>query len=533
MGFKIQILVFLFLVSFSVNGQYYSVLSEKYNLLRDAQLIDSGIFHNSLLIRPIPLVPVLKNPYYKNNYFKDFLNDSVQKGISIVPLTFGLIYNSFRPYGDNPGVFISSKGLQKRISAGLTFTSSFFEFSLQPEYISSENRAYNYSNEFGYQTNGVYKRVFLGQSMLSLKSNNLRFGFSNENFHIGPGQHDALLLSRNAPGFGKIFLSTRRPIRTPIGNIEFLLFGGGLDKDSTLNYENYLHKIPTPSPLNPYHSSSITKNWRYINSFSFVINPKLIPNMSIGFSRSVQFYSPNLYESKGSLLTRYIPAFAYFFSGKINTQIDLPDENDGKDQLASVFSRFIFPKSGLEVYFEYGFADFKANIRDLIIDFQHSSAYIFGFRKVTKISAKRYASLSGELIQLAQSTDYTVRYTGTWYQSGTIFQGYTHLNQNLGIGGVSGSNSQFLSYIVHDQKWRAGLHVKRIINDPHGFDDNVNRIFIRKLKWIDNIIGFSIYKPIQSLTFHFVVEHVNSKNYAWLDNRKSNVYMNLQTYIRL
>lgn len=125
MGFKIQILVFLFLVSFSVNGQYYSVLSEKYNLLRDAQLIDSGIFHNSLLIRPIPLVPVLKNPYYKNNYFKDFLNDSVQKGISIVPLTFGLIYNSFRPYGDNPGVFISSKGLQKRISAGLTFTSSF------------------------------------------------------------------------------------------------------------------------------------------------------------------------------------------------------------------------------------------------------------------------------------------------------------------------------------------------------------------------------------------------------------------------
>ena len=506
--------VFFFLNHNNLFGQNNPISFINDNVVRELQLQDSTIEPFSFAIRPISAYS-LKNKYNAINQLPSntILNQEFLKGsLSLIPLELSTAFNSSRPFGWNNGSMIKAKGLQYRISSGLNYNSKFFEASFNPEYVMAANSKYDTSIYFGRTTNVPYKRYFMGQSFANLKFNKFLLGFSNQNIWWGPGYQNSLLFSNNAPGFGHLHFSTQRPVSTPLGHFEWQVIAGGLDQDTTLNSETAQLKL-----------AKYTRKWRYVNGVVLSFQPKFIPGFYLGFTRALQLYGNDNDTTSLQFFEKYLPAVNAFFKKKINTQADAPGEVDGKDQVASIFMRFLMPKSHFEFYLEYGYNDFKANIRDLIQDAQHSSAYIVGFKKIIPTTTKSFYSLNFEIVQMAQSSNYTVRNAGNWYVSGTIFQGFTHMNQILGAGSGVGNNIQSINFEKVIDLKRYGLKVLRIQNDPRGQFTDVNNLWLSNIAWNDFVFGSSYQIKKNNFLINGEVLFVNSRNYFWLTKNKFNL----------
>ena len=362
----------------------------------------------------------------------------------------------------------------------------------------------------------------MGQSYAQVKVLNLGLGFSNENLWWGPGQSNALIFSNNAPGFGHLHFSTTKPIKTPVASFEFQVIAGGLDQDTTINSESFRQK---PAPY--------TRKWRYVNGIVFSVQPKFIPGLHFGFTRALQFYGTQIDTTKSPFFEKYLPAVNAFFKKKIDTQSDALNGTDDRDQVASLFLRFVMPKNQFEFYVEYGFNDFKANTRDLIQDVQHSSAYLAGFKKVFTVTKKRYYSISGEIVQMAQSNNFLVRNANNWYVSAFMKQGFTHMNQILGAGSGLGNNVQSFSIDRVDLLNRIGFKVQRIQNDPRALLTDVNQLWLSPISWNDFVWGPTAQWNRKNLLVRGELQFVHSKNYAWISEKKFNVFSSINLIYKL
>ncbi len=507
---------FMLLLCAQLRAQNISNLGMQRLYLREAQLTGTSRKVSSMTTGLVSLAKadsVLQNSpvFSKKNINQDLLPGKLYyHGLSL-----DYINNTSRPFGWGNGSMIITKGGQTRLSSGLFYQTKIFEVNLQPEWVRASNKPYKTTTSYGFNTNKVYNRFFMGQSYAQLNMGPLAAGFSNENVWWGPGQSSALIFSNNAPGFGHLHFSTRRPIRTPIFDIEWQFLAGGLDQDSLLNSEIRFQK-----------PGQFDSKWRYMNGMILSLQPKIIPGLYIGFSRVMQFYSPTL-KNKTPFFERYLPSVTEFFKKKINTQADAPNQDDSRDQQATVFMRMVFPKEKFEFYFEYGLNDFKDNTRDLVQDAQHAGAYIVGFKKMVDKGNKKYISIAGELVQMAQSPVYVVRNAGNWYVHSRMVQGFTHMNQILGAGSGMGNNVQMIHIEKVDKVNRLGLKFQRIQNDPRQLSATVATQWLSPVKWTDLSIGptFSIQKS--TLSVQGEVQYVNSKNYGWSKGRLSNLYLSL------
>ena len=510
----------LFLTKVSLS-QHLTVGSISETIVREKQLLGHNI-GQSFLIRPFSFdssLFKLDSNIFKKLFLNEIKQDALPGKLYFNPLQYDNYYNSSRPFGWNNGSFISAKGLQYRLSTGLMYISKYININFQPENIFAQNLNYENSLYFGNSTKGKYSRSFLGQSYIDFKYNKLSLGFSNENIWCGPGQTGALIFSNNAPGFGHLFFKSNKPISTPLGKFEWQLIAGGLDQDTSLNSESFRQK---QSPYN--------RKWIYLNAITATYNPKFFPGLFLGFTRSLSFYGSGIDSNRNSFVDKYIPAVGAFFKGKINTQIDAPGENDEQDQQATLFLRFLLPKVNFEFYVEYGYNDFKDNLRDFIQDAQHASAYIFGFKKLFNINEKKYFSLSGEIVQMSQPSNYTVRNGSSWYVGASNAQGYkvfNHMNQIIGAGSGTGNNFQTLTIERINDQLRYGFKIQRVQNDPRAFFTDVNRLWLSPNSWNDFIIGPSFQKSMKNIFIQTELLFVNSKKYAWKDKSKFNLFSNI------
>jgi Capsule assembly protein Wzi len=490
--------------------QNAAVQYEQDNLIREYQLLNKAAHKNSLTIRPFmgrkegdSLSKDSVFTWYDPRKLKqDFMPDELYA----YPLRLETQFNSKRPFGWGNGSFIQARGAQFRFSTGLLYKSEVLEVGVQPEFIMADNAPYKITSAFGDTLRNNYHKLFFGNSYARLNFGPLTAGFSNENIWWGPGQFGALILSNNAPGFGHLHLSTRRPIRNPIMDIEFQFIAAGLDQDSSHNAEiAYLKSAP------------YVRQWRYMNGFAIVLQPKPIPGLYLGLTRAMQFYrwQLSLMPDNISFLEKYLPAVTAFF-GKFNPQTGDNNFNDGRDQQASVFLRFVMPKEHFEVYFEYGYNDYKDNLRDLTIDAQHSAAYIVGTKKMIPLAKKNtYLGVSLEAIQMAQSADFITRNAGNWYLHGQMTQGFTHMNQILGVGSGVGNNFQTLQVERVQGLNRVGLRFQKIQNDPRRIVGDINNGFLGTTRWNDAVVGaFGQYR-MGKLAIKGECLYVHSTNYGW------------------
>jgi hypothetical protein len=495
----------------SVKGQHVQVGSPIDLFLRESQLSDTSKHLPSMLIRPIA---VRKNDSTVSLLLPHEVSQDLLPGsIYLQPVQLDFQFNSFRPYGWNNGSMIMSKGVQTRISTGILYTSKILELNFQPEFVSAANPKYITSNLYGSAPNGSYNKMFLGQSYAELKMGKLALGFSNENLWLGPGQNSALIMSNNAPGFGHIYFGTKAPIKTPVGDFELKLVAAGLDQDSLLSSEAY-HLQP----------AKFTRRWRYLSGVTLSFQPKFISGLYLGFNRMNQFYNDKNDSTTVGFFNKYAPAASAFFKKKLNTQIDAPGQDDAQDQVASVFMRFLMPREKFEIYFEYGYNDFKANLRDFIQDIQHSTAFVVGFKKILP-SRNRYTySLSGEIVQMSQSNSYLVRNAGNWYVSTALPQGLTHFNQILGAGSGVGNNVQSIQLERISGLKRIGFKFLRIQNDPRLAIGNVNNLWINKTSWTDVAYGPNVQWQFKNIFVKSELQFVHSKNYAWIETSRLNLF---------
>ncbi len=474
---KLYVTFFLIFIQLGLYAQTYSLELINQNNRRNQQLLgdlDSSI---SFVVQNNSIIAT-SNPNWKKVEYK------------LLPFVLTQQFNSHHPFGWNDGAMIQSKGYQVLARPGINAKFGVFETQIAPEFVFATNGNYTTNAQYGNPNNQSYSKAFLGQSFAKLNLGPISIGASSENLWWGPGINSSLLMSNNAPGFLHAFIRTNKPIKTPIGNIEFNLIGARLESNSTLGYEN-----------NHLQTRSINDNWRYLNSYVISWQPKWVKGLFVGMTRSLQQYGDQAFKVNGGLFSKYIPVLGLAVQKANNAG----DDTLNRDQLASFFLRWAFPKSQFEFYVEYGYNDYGLNIRDYLLGPSHSVAYTVGARKLIKKSNSKYIQLETELTQMSQSPDYLVRDAGNWYEHSQLVQGYTNFNQILGSGAGFGTNVQTITATLVNGQIRNGFLLQRLDHDP------INKTN----KWTDFGIGWMPQWTYKNMILGAKLQFIYSNNYAW------------------
>ena len=423
-----------------------------------------------------------------------------RSAVGLLPLSWKQQYNSNVPYGWNDGAMIPAAGYQTMVSGGVFAKLGLLSIQIQPEFVLAANRDFentlpnepynSFSDLPGRFGDGSYWKVNWGQSSVRLNLGPMSLGLSNENLWWGPGIRNSILMGNSAPGFKYLTLNTTRPFRTPLGSLEIQLLGGKLEgsefSDPALNKRD---------------------EWRYMSAAVITYQPKWVPGLFFGLTRSFQAYHSDL-----TKWGDFIPLFTPY--QKKNT-------NDGdpfdRDQLTTIYSRWLFQKAKAEIYFEYGVNDNAYNLRDFAMSPEHARAYTFGFRKLVPLKQRpnEQIQLSVEMTQLSQTIDHILRDSEAFYIHRTVRQGYTHRGEVLGAGIGPGSNMQSF-----DLSWVKGIkslgfQFERFVHNEDFYDARIGPHNGHSRRWVD--LGFAATGTwdFNKLLVNAKLQGIQSLNYQW------------------
>ena len=129
-----------------------------------------------------------------------------------------------------------------------------------------------------------------------------------------------------------------------------------------------------------------------------------------------------------------------------------------------MFLRWLWKDSKAEIYVDYNHNDSKQNIRDLLLDSDHSRAVTVGLQKVFEISNDNFL-FSWEWTQMEQTARRLLRNAGSWYEHGWTYDGYTNEGEVLGAGIGPGSNSHYFALSRIRDKEKLGIALEIIDQD--------------------------------------------------------------------
>ena len=133
-----------------------------------------------------------------------------------------------------------------------------------------------------------------------------------------------------------------------------------------------------------------------------------------------------------------------------------------KDQLFSLFTRWVFPEERVEVYGEWGRLRLKPTLRDFFIAPNDTQGYTVGLQWRSDEWRGGDYRLQAEMTQLEQSATFRDGPTPSWYTSTRVIQGYTNRGEMLGAAIGPGASSQFLGVDYLKNDWRVGTFAGRI-----------------------------------------------------------------------
>jgi hypothetical protein len=518
--------VFVVFLSFTfnaiVNGQSLPVGSiglEDY--YRRAQLLGKLDSTISFTIRPLML-----NPDSTTEIRHDSLglrstwkSKNGKLNAMLLPLSLQTQGNSHHPYGWNDGAMIPAKGLQMLLSAGIYAEYGPLTIQFRPELVIAANmwfdtfdkdhygvivaRYYDFYNNidlparFGKKE---YNRAYWGQSSIRLNYKSLSFGLSTENLWWGPGMRNSLLMSNTAPGFKHLTLNTQKPISTAIGSFEGQIIAGRLENsgfgvlEPEREYFNEPLFVPKPN------------DWRYLAGLAATWQPKWVPGLFLGLTRSAQSYAGGL-----NKFSDYLP----FFSSKKQAKAD--EAISKRDQRNSYFMRWVWPEEHAEVYFEFGRNNYSGDLKDLSLEPEVSRAYIFGVRKLFPFGKREQENLmlSVEVAQMQETSIEKAMNLDSWYTSKNIRNGYTNRGELLGAGIGPGGNMQSLELSWVKGLKRLGLQLERFVhnNDFYYYAYVDSKDYRRH--WTDLSLGASGEWNYKNLIFNAKLQGIKSLNYQW------------------
>lgn len=482
----LTIICFYFFSLQFINAQFVAFQNDE--ILRVYQLSGDQTLKNSFSIRPLTT------------------RDSTKKSLEFLPFQLNTKYNSHHPYGWNDQGMIMAKGLQTMVSAGIRAKYGPLEIQIQPEFYYAANPNYASTAGYGSTAGKSFSKLYGGQSALKLNLGPVSLGASTQNLWWGPGQFSSLMMSNNAPGFMHYTFNTNKPIQTPIGSLEWQLVIGKLNEDTARAFENNFLKPSDPR-----------KEERFFNGIVLTYQPKFLPNIFLGLTRSEHLYISD--RNKRTGLSKYVPVLLGASPEANASSASIPS-----DGAFSFFGRWILPKNKVEFYMEWGYNDFKQNFRDLAVNPSHAAALIAGFKKLVPIKNNKLLDISGEITQMAQTPSYILRSAGNWYVHSPITQGLTNQNQIMGAGSGFGNNVQTLQIKKIKGQEYLGIKIQRIQQDPKGLGGPVSNLLMRPIQWSDVAIGFLGQKQFKEFWLTGEIQFVNSTNYGWENGNAFNLF---------
>ncbi len=530
----------IFLFSLNINGQNLNINNDfDYSLIRNSILLGETKTNYSFNIRPLianNFEALLKSPF--KTVFKNSKNTIEIKSLGI---DYFFEYNSNHPYKNNNGTMIPNKGYQHVFSPGIFFKIGPLSIQLKPEHHYSENKIFDGFWEGHYPViwRDRYKlwnkadiperfgekrhnSTNLGQSSINLNWKNLSLGISNENIWWGPSIRNSIMMSNNSAGFKHISFRTNNPIKTFIGDFEWQIITGRLENSGytppNTDYEYAGTKLYIPK----INQNGETDDWRYLQGYILSYSPKWIDGLSLGFIRWVQMYSA-LIEGKYWWLEgnpTYFPAFQNLF--RKNDRYE--NYESQTDQAAGIFFRWLWKDSKAEFYAEFHHNDAKQNLRDLLLDSDHSRAVTIGLQKVFDIN-NNFFLFNWEWTQMEQNASRLIRNAGSWYEHSYVFDGFTNRGEVLGSAIGPGSNSHYLSLnkIEGDMKLGVGIEIIDHDNDFYHLAFSSARDFRRY--WKDFNLHLNFNKRFQNFNLSSNLVFIRSLNYQWeLDDSYGSFY---------
>lgn len=409
-------------------------------------------------------------------------------GVSVILPQLLAVWNSNIPFSQNNSAMWAGRGTSTRTLTGFTLVVPHLRMLFAPQFIVSQNGAWRIQKEVysqpqapngygggGYTLPYIYytfpidqplrfgndpvKAFNWGESTLSVNAAWLEAGISNENEWWGPGIRNAMILSNNAPGFPHTFLRTTRPLKTPVGGIELRWLAGELRESA-------------------YFDTLDTNNYRSLAAIAATLQTRWDPNLTVGFARSVYATA----RKSETIPVRFFDVFKR--AGRRNSELLTEIWNgepipSGTDQIFSLFARWVFPKSGAEVYGEWGRTRIPASFTELLVAPNHTQGYTIGMQWRGNAWSGGSVRVQGEITQQEQSATFRDGPVGSWYTSSRVIQGYTNRGQVIGASNGPGSSSQFLALDYLKSSWRFGAFAGRIrwnedVHSTYGFPDYVS-----------------------------------------------------------
>ncbi|MDB3927261.1 capsule assembly Wzi family protein [Flavobacteriaceae bacterium] len=537
---KYKIFFFLFF-TFLVSSSQTINLNESYltHYLRTSQILGDFKSDVSFTLKPFDIgkngIEINKEIFDVEEYAPTLVSFLKGNGkIKILPLDYNIEFNSHHPYNRNNGSMVPNRGYQHILSAGIYAKIGPLSIQLKPEYLFSENKDFE---GFGEGPNGHYdviwgkryllwnridmpekfgeksiNKTLIGQSSIKLNFKGLSLGISNENIWWGPSIRNSIMMSNHARGFKHITFNSTKPLKTKIGNFEWQVISGRLESSgyspSNYNFENGGTNFYVPR----INQEGRTDDWRYLQGYSVTYSPRWISGLSLGFIRWVQMYAA-LVEGKywwmeGS--PTWFPAFSNLF--RKNDKYE--DYEAQTNQAAGVFLRWLWKDSKAEIYVDYHHNDSKQNIRDLLLDSDHSRAVTIGLQKVFKINSDNFL-FSWEWTQLEQTASRLLRNAGSWYMHSWTYDGYTNQGEVLGAGIGPGSNSHYFALNRIRDKEKLGIALEIIDQDNDFYQEAFASAGDPRRYWKDFNLHVNFSKKYKQFWLSSNLMYSRSLNYQW------------------
>ena len=370
-------------------------------------------------------------------------------------------HNSSLPFSLNDGALWAGRGWSEAATFGFAARFPNVRLIVAPTFVSEENKEFQvipYNRDaipprsiwadpfhplpesidlprrFGDQRR---QRLDLGQSTVAIDADHVSFGASNENLWWGPAFRNAILLSANASGFPHAFVETRRPLRTDFGTFDAQMVLGQLRESD-------------------YFDLDASNDTRSLSGLVFTWSPPSAEGLTLGFGRIVM----------ASRSSRAFPISASFdvFRSVGHSIVDTSSRvyDSGREQIFSLFGRWVFPTAGFEAYGEWARFEEPTSLRDLMEFPGHSQGYTLGFQWARPLAVQRTFQLQAEASYLEPDPSLRVRPVAISYTSHAVPQGFTNRGKTLGAAIGPGASSQWLAGDVFARTWRAGAYLERI-----------------------------------------------------------------------
>ena len=411
----------------------------------------------------------------------DLVGDTVGGAVSLVRPAIRGVFNSAFPYGSDDGPLWAGKGMAGSVRAGVAVRYGAFSAVLAPEITASQNADFplmpigltadsafrdpRYPNSIDHPQrfgDGSYVTADLGQSTVRLDYRGAALGISTANQYWGPARDYPLLLGTNAPGFLHGFLGTTRPAGIWIGSVHARVLWGVLEQSD-------------------YSPKEQGDDRRFMTGFVASFLPRGVEGLEIGVSRFYHIEWPEDGLSLG-LLGRPFESFLKTNIGSADSRVE--------NQLASIHARWVLAPAGFEIYGEFAREDHNYDLRDLILEPDHDSAYLLGFQRVWK-GDTRWWALRGEVVNGERSHLSNVRAQVPLYLHTQLKQGHTQRGQLLGSPAVYGGSGARLTLDRYDESGRLTIYGERTLrSEPRPTTDartdgaNLDVIYSTGAEWL-------------------------------------------------